>query len=241
MTFDVKTFDIKEFDRILSCGLSHGLGKRGRQVCIEAAICQVLGLDHDDDPGCVAESVRRYKIRLNDSPWSSPAARAAGLRDLGLAQLGSKGVVDDQQFATRMAEKTIRVLIPTLFRDLFPDDEKLLAVALRCEQEGTKEAAAYAYAAASAAYAAASAASAASDAAYAASAAYASDAASAASDAAYAYAAASAASAASSAASAAYAAYAASAAYADKYLNLSAKLALETLRELNSPGVSLLS
>src|SRR6266702_1211962 len=71
-TFDVSTFNVKEFDRILSCGLSNGLGIRGSQVCIEAAICQVLGLPHGDDPGCVADSVRRFKIALNDASWSSP-------------------------------------------------------------------------------------------------------------------------------------------------------------------------
>jgi hypothetical protein len=219
--FEVSSFDVKEFDRILDCGLSHGLGERGGQVCIEAAICQVLNLPHGDDPGCVAASVRALKIRLNDSRWSSPKARAAGLRDLGLAQLGSKGTVDNKQFAMLLSERTIRVLLPTMIRDLFPANEKLIAAALVCEQEGTEQSAralqkaAYAAAAASssAAYAAAAAAS---------------------SSAAYAAAAAS--------SSAAYAAAAADAAYAaaDKYLRLEASIALEILRELKSPGVVLL-
>jgi hypothetical protein len=188
--FDVRTFDVAEFDRILACGLSHGLGKRGQQVCIEAAICQVLGLLHGDDPGCVADAVRSYKIALNDSSWSSPEARANGLRDLGLAQLGSKGLVEDQQFASIMAEKTIRVLIPTLFRDLFPKNAACLKAADRCEKEGTKDAAAAA---------------------------------------------------AAGAARAAAAAVAwAEAAARDKYLILSASLALEILRELKSPGIALL-
>src|SRR5580692_9706788 len=139
--FDVTSFDVAEFDRILSLGLSSGMGERGSQVCIEAAICQVMNLPHSDDPGCVAAAVRSYKITLNDSPWSSPAARAKGLHDLGLAQLGSKGVVDDREFATRMAEKTIRVLIPKLFRSIFPKDQACLDAALRCEREGTKTAA----------------------------------------------------------------------------------------------------
>ena len=98
MTFKIKDFDVKKFDSILAAGLSKGLGSRGSQVCIEAAICQVLDLPHSDDPGCVAASVRSFKIRLNDSNWSSSKARAAGLRDLGLAQLGSLGVVDDFEF-----------------------------------------------------------------------------------------------------------------------------------------------
>ena len=151
MNFNLKSFDIAKYDSILSRGLSKGMGKPGKQVCIEAAICETLGLPHGDDPQCVAESVRRFKIRLNDSDWSSPAARAQGLRDLGLAQLGSLGVVDDEEFAKRIAEKTIRVLLPKLFREVFPENQECLAAALKCEQEGTKEAARKARAAAAAA------------------------------------------------------------------------------------------
>ena len=144
-TFDISTFNVEEFDRILACGLSKGLGQRGNQVCIEAAICQTLGLPHSDDPGCVADAVRTFKIALNDSKWSSPKARAEGLRDLGLAQLGSKGVVGNVEFATRLSKKVIQVLIPALFREVFPDNDECLAVALRCEQEGTEVAADSAY------------------------------------------------------------------------------------------------
>ena len=180
MTFNIKEFDIEKFDGILARGLSHGLGTRGESVCIEAAICETLGVEHGDDPGCVDQAVRAYKIKLNDSRWSSPKERSKGLRDLGIAQLGSLGSIDSKEFSRRLAEKTIRVLIPVLFRDLFPNNKKLLAVADRCEKEGTKDAA----------YAAANAADAAAD--------------------------------------------------ADKYLNLSAKLALEVLREMQSPGVALL-
>jgi hypothetical protein len=172
-TFNIKDFDVAEFDRILAKGLSEGLGERGKQVCIEAAICQTLGLPHGDDPGCVAESVRRFKITLNDARWSSPRARAKGLHDLGLAQLGSKGAVEDKKFTRRLTKSTIQVLIPTVFRDVLSKNKECLEAADRCEREGTKDAA-----------------------------------------------------------------YAASA--ADKYLKLSAKLALDVLRELNSPGVALL-
>src|SRR5438046_3479672 len=108
-SFDVSTFDVAKFDLILSRGLSMGLGKQGGQVCIEAAICETLGLEHGDDPKCVAGSVRAYKIRLNDSNWSSPKARANGLRELGLAQLGSMGVVEGGKFDSLITEKTIRV------------------------------------------------------------------------------------------------------------------------------------
>ncbi len=150
--FDINSFDVKTFDRILKQGLSAGLGKRGSQVCIEAAICQTLGLPHSDDPGCVAESVRLFKISLNDSSWSNSKARANGLRDLGLAQLGSKGIVLDTEFATELSKKTIKVLIPKLFREIFVSSQKCLEAAMICELEGT---AASAYSAASAARSAA--------------------------------------------------------------------------------------
>lgn len=148
--FYLKTFDVAKFDSILARGLSCGLGIPGEQVCIEAAICETLGLPHGDDPQCVTTSVRSFKIKLNDAYWSSPAARAQGLRPLGLAQLGSKGVVDPIEFSRKLAEKTIRVLLPTLFRELAVGRAEWLTVADRCEREGT---AASAYASADAAYA----------------------------------------------------------------------------------------
>jgi hypothetical protein len=206
------------------------MGSRGSQVCIEAAICEAMGLPHGDDPKCVAGSVRSFKIRLNDSPWSSPAARAAGLHDLGLAQLGSLGIVNDVEFNKKLAEKTIRVLLPTLFREIFPDkysaSTELLKAADRCEAEGTAEAA---RAAAFAAYYAVN-------------------------NAAYwsAYWASTSTSTSTSSAALASNDAAASAAFADaarkfnpssdpdKYLKLSAKLVLEILTELKSPGVELL-
>jgi hypothetical protein len=214
--FSVKDFDVKKYDAILDKGLSFGLGNPLGQVCIEAAICQALGLPHGDDPKCVAKAVRSFKIRLNDSRWSSPKARAEGMRDLGLAQLGSLGVVDDTEFAVKVAKKTIQRVVASLYRDLYPLNSEILSAAKRCEEEGTREAALNIRKYAT--YAA-----------YAADAAYAAYAAADTADAAY----------------AAYAAaYAADAAYAqnkDKYLLISANLALETLIELKSPGVQLLS
>lgn len=98
----------REFDKLVARGFSHGVGDRQGQMCVEAAICAVLGLPHGDNPPCVASAVRTYKIRLNDSSrWQSARSRAAGLRDLGIAQLGSAGVVDNQAFAQLLALRTI--------------------------------------------------------------------------------------------------------------------------------------
>lgn len=208
---------IRKFDRILARGLSRGLGDRDGQMCIEAALSAALGLPHGDHPACVAPIVRDYKISLNDKSWSSPRARARGLRDLGIAQIGSAGI-DQHRFVTRLTEQTIRVLIPTLFRELFPRDTVLLAAALRCEQEGT----------AKAAYDAAEAVSY-----YAYAYAYAYDA----SDAALAAAARDAAIAVKAAVFAEAAVVCRSpAATPDRYLRLSASICLDVLRELKCPG-----
>ena len=217
MEINGKKFSVRKFDNILKRGLCTGVGDRAGQMCIEAVICTVLDLPHGDDPMCVSPSVRRFKIALNDKKWTSPEARAVGLRDLGLAQLGSLGVVDSKEFSKRLATKTIRVLIPAMARDLFSHNTDVLAGALRCEKAGQgKEASEASWAlrnifyqiAAYAAYA---------DDAYAVYAAY---------------------------AAAAYGANADANAYAiqtDKYLLLSAALALEVLVELKSPGVALLN
>lgn len=145
MKFDLWAFDIEKFDSILARGLSSGLGIPGQQVCIEAAICEVLGMAHGDNPECVEPAVRSFKIRLNDSIWSGTIARAEGLRSLGLAQLGSAGVVNGADFTNRIAEMNIRVLIPTLVRELCAGSQEMLEAAYMCEKEGTIDAAEKAY------------------------------------------------------------------------------------------------
>jgi hypothetical protein len=190
----------------VDAGLVKGVGKRvPGQMCVEAAVCYALGLPHGDDPGCVAPTLRSLKIRLNDASWSSNEARAKGLRRLALAQLGSKDVLDEKEFARRIADYALRVSTPKALRSAASviRDEKhkaaLCEAANRCEKEASREAALEARAIARAvdAYAAAAAAAAAdadadddayADAAYAAYAAYAAAAAAAAAADAYAYA-----------------------------------------------------
>jgi hypothetical protein len=193
---------------VVDAGLVKGVGvPEPGKLCVEAAVCYAMGLPHGDDPSCVAPSLRRLKIRLNDSAWSSDKARAKGLRRLAIAQLGSAGALDENEFARRCADLVIRSCVPSALRAAakIQKDKKhraaLLNAADRCER-----AADAADAATDAVYAAADAADAATDAAYAAT-----DAAYAATDAVYA--AADAAADAATAAAAA-AAYAADAAYA---------------------------
>ena len=112
---------IKQADEILARGMCSGIGDADGQMCIEAAASVLAGEPFGDEPTCVHAAVREYSIRLNDAPWSSPDARASGLRALLLAQLGSQDI-DGIEFAQRLAEQTIRELIPRLLRDVLPCD-----------------------------------------------------------------------------------------------------------------------
>ena len=142
---------------VVAAGLSEGLGQaKPGFMCVEAAVCYALGLPHGDDPGCVDPALRRLKIRLNDAAWPSKKARAAGLRRLAIAQLGSKGTIDTTKFVSRVTTVTIQTVVPVALRAaarLNPKHEQSLeAAALKCEQEPTIE---FAHAAVDAATAAA--------------------------------------------------------------------------------------
>ena len=156
----------------VDAGLCAGVGKpTPGQMCVEAAVCFALGLPHGDEPGCVAQSLRSLKIRLNDANWSSNQARANGLRRLALAQLGSDGLLNDREFVRRVGDYTIRTTVPRAMRiaaSVAKNAEHkaaMIAAAAKCEKNGDRAsaidaktaAAAYAYAdsADSAAYAAA--------------------------------------------------------------------------------------
>src|SRR5208337_1271145 len=137
----------KRVIEVVDAGLVGGIGfPVPGQMCIEAAVCYALGLPHGDDPGCVAPALRALKIRLNDAVWSSNQARARGMRRLAVAQLGSTDVLDEMEFARRIADHAIRVSVPKAIRMAAmlieeKDLEALLAAATRCENEGSVAAA----------------------------------------------------------------------------------------------------
>ena len=122
-------------------------------MCVEAAVCFAMGLPHSDEPP-VSPAIRALKIRLNDSDWSSDSARAKGMRRLALVQLGSAGAVDDNDFARRIAEMTIRKIVPIALRAaavLHPAAEHKTALevsAKLCELEGAGSAGSAAWSAA---------------------------------------------------------------------------------------------
>lgn len=137
--------------KTVDAGLVHGLGNAvPGEMCVEAAVCYALGLPHSDDPGCVSPALRALKIALNDTGWSTPSARAKGMRRLAILQLGTAGVLDDKEFTARVIDMTIRVIVPRALRSAASvqttkkHKKAMEASAARCETEGTKEAAAYA-------------------------------------------------------------------------------------------------
>ena len=231
---------------VVDAGLISGKGNPipGR-MCVEAAVCYAYGLPHSDEPPCVGSAVRRFKIRLNDSRWPTNADRTAGMRKLAIAQLGSNAI-DQRAFAKIVVGETIKQILPITMRLAAAKNPKFadrIEIAAKvCEKNGSKESAqaaralmqevradAYAAADADADAAAAAAAYAAADA----------DADADAAAAAYA--------AADAAADADAAAYAAAAADAAAYaaarlqvLNTCAKIGLDALIELKSPGCEFL-
>lgn len=117
--------------KLIACGLPKGLGKpRPGKMCVEALVCYATGDDHDDRPQCVKENVSTFKIQINDLDWSSPIARANGLRELAIAQLGSNGctqdfdravnavIYDSLERAIKSGIPSFKFLISEAFRDL---------------------------------------------------------------------------------------------------------------------------
>jgi hypothetical protein len=162
LSYDINETNVRSLLSVVDAGLVNGLGKPvPGQMCVEAAVCYAMGLPHSDEPLCVGPAVRAFKIRLNDSAWSSNEARAKGMRRIAVAQLGSENI-DQQAFRRIVAEGVTRQIVPIALRAAASVNPKhaetLEACAVRCEQEGSvaalREARNAAYAAAAAADAA---------------------------------------------------------------------------------------
>jgi hypothetical protein len=141
------TLDIaKKVLDIVDQGLVRGLGKKQPgKMCVEAAVCYAYDLPHSDKPPCVEPGVRNFKIVLNDASWSSNAARAAGMRRLAVAQLGSAGVVDFFAFQKGIQKIAVGKILPQVLRDLSDhmdekDREGVKALAALCERDVTMQA-----------------------------------------------------------------------------------------------------
>ena len=129
---------------VVDAGLCVGLGNPvPGQMCIEAAVCYALGQPHSDEPECVHNAVRAFKIPLNDSLWSSNEARAQGMRRLAIAQLGTDDKsFDSKKFIEVLIEQTIRKIVPRALRASIKGLKSgarrsaLEEAAVRCERDG---------------------------------------------------------------------------------------------------------
>jgi hypothetical protein len=74
---------------LLSHGLVSGSGDGKTTYCVEQAIAVAAGEELSDHPLCALAAASAARRRLNDAPWSSPQARADGLREFALAAFGT--------------------------------------------------------------------------------------------------------------------------------------------------------
>jgi hypothetical protein len=103
----------------VDAGLVDGIGDPiPGKMCVEAAVCYAMGLPHGDIPPCVSPALRNLKMKLNDSYWASESARANGLRELALLQLGTAGVLDEVEFAKRVILLVINKYLPPMLRKI---------------------------------------------------------------------------------------------------------------------------
>jgi len=125
---------IQQFDSLIAPGLAPTDYHRDNLENAQSALCLSLGLHRWARPENILLSAWGYVSRLNGLPWSSPEARAAGLRDITIAQLGSRGVASDANFVHLVEAKLFSILLPRLFRRKMYDtmnDEWLIQ---RCEK-----------------------------------------------------------------------------------------------------------
>src|ERR1700759_4892516 len=103
---------------VVSRGLVNGVGQPiPGKMCVEAAVAYAFGEHHHDEPDCVAAELAEEKIALNDADgWSSDKARAKGLRAVAIAQLGSAGRFDYDDYRGSMEEQARAFLLPLLRR-----------------------------------------------------------------------------------------------------------------------------
>lgn len=129
---------VKRFCEILDKeGLSCGLGTIPEQregnplaapnMCVEQVWCYVLGLGKGDDPQCVSKEIRKLKICLNDETyWLNDEDRAENMKMLGVAQIGSKGIIDDAEFVSRLAQAWFPRSLPKKLQRKFQKDPSFI-------------------------------------------------------------------------------------------------------------------
>jgi len=110
---------VNKIHSFLDKGVTPGLSKDPKpgSMCLEQIVSYALEEEINDKPSCVGKQVRWFVVSLNDCDWSSPSARAEGIRDLAIAQLGSDSLNQDE-FRDKLRFAVITKLLPSMFRDL---------------------------------------------------------------------------------------------------------------------------
>jgi hypothetical protein len=103
---------------VIDHGLTMGLGgpEPGR-MCVEAAVCYAFDWDHNDRPLCVHSDLRDFKVNLNDTYWSSNKARAEGMKELAIAQLGSLDL-NVKAFIKQMHKYVLQDFVPNFLLEM---------------------------------------------------------------------------------------------------------------------------
>ncbi len=118
---------VQKFLELIKPGLTKGKGNGSGQpgtYCIEVALNIALGGSSiSDNPPCVGEEVRNYKIGLNDCSWESDLIRAQTMAPIGIAQLGSDTL--DQKEFKRLIFKHTQTDIVTISFDWIPDEKRI--------------------------------------------------------------------------------------------------------------------
>lgn len=118
---------------------------------VEDAIRYGFGDEEESEVSRAGGEGGRFLAMLGGSPWSSNSARAAGLRKLAIAQLGSADFDDDATkidqaaIMSFIAEKTTKRIIPFALADLShyhkPLRNEINEARILCVEEGTRDAA----------------------------------------------------------------------------------------------------
>lgn len=140
------TFNKEVFDEYLNRGLRVGKGEnRESLLCVEQVIAIATGQELTDEPICVSSVIRNATIFLNDTKyWTSPEARAKGLRRLALAQLDTRTfftTVAYTEFRLKAAIRTFKKLLPSLGEILDTDfvDDALAKIQIVTAIEQTQD------------------------------------------------------------------------------------------------------
>jgi hypothetical protein len=109
---------VERFLKIASRGFCEGAQYDGK-FCVEAAISIATGESDEkaclldtqevsDQPTCVPSWLSDLKIELNDEiNWNNDKERADRLKAIGIAQLGSKGVITAPAFWNALSKKIL--------------------------------------------------------------------------------------------------------------------------------------